>query len=178
MYGGGNGKRGNGAGLEKGRLCTKLRRARRRGIEARCAEVGATRLLGAKAVSIFTLRVGERGGAYRRDAFPDLTFEAQIGLTELGAFLAELANLCALYKQQERRQRDQDCARRGLALADLRTTSIIWLNIASTLGALGPDEGSAEWCGTKRRENDMMAQKKKDGQGLKKQARIGYYKLA
>jgi hypothetical protein len=105
--------------------------------------------------------VGWREDAYRRDAFPDLTFEAKIGLTQLGAFLTELANLCTLYKQQERRQRDQDWARRGGALADLRTTSMIWLNMASTLGALGPDEGSAGVCGTKRRENDMMAQKKR-----------------
>lgn len=99
-----------------------------------------------------------RWGAYRRNAFPDLTFETQIGLTELGAFMTELGNLCALYKQ---RQRDQDWAQRGGALADLRTTSIIWLNIASTLGALGLDVGSAEGCGTKRREKDMMAQEKK-----------------
>jgi hypothetical protein len=41
---------------------------------------------------------------------------------------------------------------------------MIWLNMASTLGALGPGVGSAEGCGTKRREKDMMAQKKKDGQ--------------
>ena len=48
---------------------------------------------------------------------------------------------------------------------------MIWLNIASTLGALGLDVGSAEGCGTKRRENDMMAQKKR-WTGRKKWARI------
>lgn len=43
-------------------------------------------------------------GAYRRDAFPDLTFEAQIGLTQLCTFLTQLGNICALCKQQKRCQ--------------------------------------------------------------------------
>ena len=43
-------------------------------------------------------------GAYRRDAFPDLTFEAQIGLTQLSTFLTQLGNICALCKQQKRCQ--------------------------------------------------------------------------
>jgi hypothetical protein len=38
-------------------------------------------------------------GKYRRDAFPDLTFEAQISLTELCTFLMELGNLCTLGRQ-------------------------------------------------------------------------------
>ncbi len=33
---------------------------------------------------------------YRRDSFPDLTFEAQTGLTQLGTFLTQFGNLCAL----------------------------------------------------------------------------------
>ena len=43
---------------------------------------------------------------------------------------------------------------------------MIWLNIDSTLGALAPDGASGVGCGTKRRENDMMAQKKR-GTGRK-----------
>ena len=39
---------------------------------------------------------------------------------------------------------------------------MIWLNIDSTLGALGPDvTAGADW-GTKGREKDMMAQKKRE----------------
>ncbi len=46
---------------------------------------------------------------------------------------------------------------------------MIWLNMASTLGALGPDVASGVDCGTKRREKDMTAQKKKrDGKCVKK----------
>ncbi|KAF8260654.1 hypothetical protein EI94DRAFT_1747884 [Lactarius quietus] len=38
---------------------------------------------------------------------------------------------------------------------------MIWLNMTSTLGALALDLALGGGCGTKRREKDMMAQKKR-----------------
>ena len=65
------------------------------------------------------------------DAVPNLTLEAQICLAQLGTFLTELSYLCALWEIGY--QGVGEHARRRVGLTDLRTTSMIWPNMASTL---------------------------------------------
>lgn len=73
-------------------------------------------------------------------AFPNLTLETQIGLAQFGAFLTKLSNLGAL-KERKKGVKRVACAQREGALTDLRTTSMIWVNMDSILETLAPELG-------------------------------------
>ena len=75
----------------------------------------------------------------RNDALPNLALEAQIGLPQLGAFLTKLSNLRALC-EKVLRGRVVKTVNDGTVLTDFRTTSKIWVNMASTLETLAPPE--------------------------------------